>query len=218
MKKLTMFIMVLSLLFSLSAGAQKRIGLLGGFNFSDMTSSDNIDFEGKTTFGFGCVIDLKLSEKLNLQIEPMYSKRRVNKPEMENDPAGRVTSTYLEIPVFFKKEFGENVKPYVLLGPTISYFLSGKMEIDALGVTFEGDMKDISRSIDIGAGFGAGISYPAGKFSLFIEGRYIFGLTDFNKGGDIDLEYNVMSQTVNIEDTENKHRGLQIFAGFTLPF
>lgn len=218
MKKFALFIIVLSLLFSISAGAQKRIGLIGGLNFSDMTSSDDIDFESKTAFGFGCLIDLKLSEKFNLQVEPMYLKKSVNKPEMENDPAGRIRYAYLELPVFLKAEFGENVKPYVLFGPIISYLLSGKMEIDALGVTFEGDTKSISKSIDIGAGFGAGISYPMGNFSLFIEGRYTFGLTDFNKGGDIDLEYNVMSQTVNIDDTENKHRGFQIFAGFTLPF
>lgn len=218
MKKFFMFIIVLSLMFSMPAEAQKRIGLIGGLNFSDMTSSDDINFESKTTFGFGCVIDMKLSEKFNLHIEPVYLRKNVNQPATENDPEGKIRYSYMEIPVFLKAEFGENVKPYVLFGPTISYLLSGKMKIDALGVTFEGDLKSVTRKIDFGAGFGAGINYPVGNLSLFIEGRYIIGLTDFNKGGTVDLEYDVISQTIDVDDIENKHRGFQIFAGFTLPF
>lgn len=57
--------------------------------------------------------------------------------------------------------------------------------------------------LDLGLGFGGGVSMPMGNNTIFIEARYSLGLTDIN---DDDFD-----------DTKIKTKGFQIFAGITFP-
>lgn len=72
------------------------------------------------------------------------------------------------------------------------------------GYSEEVDIKDETKSIDFGLGFGAGVSFPAGNNSLFVEGRYALGSTNLND---------------DPEDSETsiKTRGIQVMAGVTFP-
>ncbi|KAA3660814.1 MAG: PorT family protein, partial [Calditrichaeota bacterium] len=113
---------------------------------------------------------------------------------------------YIEVPVLLKFLFGQNdVKPYAMVGPSIGYLLSSKMEYD-LGIFGSGeeDIKDETKSIDFGVGFGGGVTMPMGKNSIFVEARYAIGFVNLNDDPE-DTE------------TEIKTNGFQVFVGMTFP-
>ena len=54
-------------------------------------------------------------------------------------------------------------------------------------ITFKGDLKEVTESLDFGLGFGAGVSYPFSTAAIFVEGRYTLGLVNMQKGGTFEL-------------------------------
>ena len=108
---------------------------------------------------------------------------------------------YLEVPVMLKYAFGaNNIKPYIMAGPTIGYNLSAKRKF--IWVDESGDEEiDNIKEIDFGICFGAGVYLPMDNNSFFVQASYSYGLT------------NILEEPENEINT----KGLQIFAGFTLP-
>ncbi|MFC1725483.1 porin family protein [candidate division KSB1 bacterium] len=216
MKKIICLITAALLMFSLPVYAQNRVGIIGGLNSSTFKTDDESVYESRTFIGIGGVLDLALNKQVFLRLEPMYLQKGAL--QTDSDPEGKVKSSYLEIPLFLKYEFGGTVKPYLVAGPSIGFLLSSEIELEMSGITFKGDLKPVYKSIDIGFGLGAGIDYPVGNLSIFLETRYTFGMSDFNKGGSTDIKWGDVSQTVDIVDSNVKNKGLQVMFGITFPF
>ena len=126
---------------------------------------------------------------------------------------------YLEIPVLIKAEFGKSIKPYFILGPSIGLLLNTEVTAEINNITFKGDSKIATENYDVSLSFGCGINYPISRFSIFVEARYLYGLSNTIKGGLFKLSYkNVAEELEWSKDTDKiLNRGLQIMTGITFP-
>lgn len=193
------------------SSAQVHVGVLGGLNLAtiSMEPDPGADFSGRTVFGFGGVLGVGLGENTVLYVEPMYLQKggvrtaQVDDDEIKTD--NEIKLAYLDVPFMLRFALGSgNIQPFVMVGPTIGFKLSAKVEKKAGSNPGEKDMKNDIKSIDLGFGFGAGVSLPIGKSSVFFEARYALGLSDINDVSE-----------ANTPDV--KTRGFQIFTGFTFP-
>jgi Outer membrane protein beta-barrel domain len=219
MKKLTLSAAaLLVLLFSMSASAQPRLGVIGGLNVGNLDA----DFDKaitkvstKTFFGVGGVVDLRLNENFSLYMQPMYLRKGALVKDLQDNIEFPFTFAFLELPVFLKAEFGSAVRPYLMAGSTVGYLLSADVEGKYSGITFKGDMKEVTESLDFGLGFGAGVSYPLSTVSIFVEGRYTLGLLNMQKGGTFEISAGPIVQEItwNKDVDAYKNRGIQIMAG-----
>lgn len=223
MKKLTILtLLVLMLLLVSFANAQNRIGIIGGLNVATIDAdfdAAETDIASRTLFGVGGVLDIQLGENVFLHLEPMYLQKGALATDLDDDIEFPITSSFLELPLFVKVEFGNSIKPYVMAGPSIGYLLSSDIEGKFSGFIFTGDLKDVTESIDFGIEFGAGFSYPVGSASLFLEGRYSMGLSNLQKGGSFDLSVGPVSETITWDKDQDAYetRGFQVMAGVTFP-
>jgi hypothetical protein len=213
MKKLSVLLSVFLVLgMIMSANAQVHFGVLGGVNLAtasvDPMPEEGLEFSNLTCFGFGAVLDYYLSESIALHLEPMYLQKGTKMSmtiEGFGDFSGEMNVSYIEIPVMLKFEFGaNNVRPYIMTGPTIGYRLSAEMKMSFEGEEETEDMKDVTKDINYGVAFGGGVSMQMGNNTFFIEGRYSLGLANINDDPDDT-------------DTTIKTKGIQVFAGITFP-
>lgn len=229
MKKF-IFVCVVFLTFILisSVGAQKiQIGVLGGPNFADMNlkseSGEDQITSSQTYFGIGGTADLQIGPFFNVQVEPMYLRKGGQAMASNGDPNIDIKMNFIEIPVFLKFAFGQIVKPYVKAGPTIGFLLNSTAEAEIASpgsapVTYEADLKNVLESMDIGLGVGAGVTIPFGNNTLFVDGRYTFGLTDLYKGGSLEWKSGSDSFTVDAsEAAELSNKGIQVMLGIMFP-
>jgi len=205
------------------------IGAIGGVNIASIsTDLEDVKSKNLTAFGIGGVVDWKLRGNLALCFEPMYLQKgaKLEFPIVEiggvvetifGEMEGEFNYSYIEIPMFLKYSLSSsNIKPYLMAGSTIGILTSAKMVgIDRIKeYSSRLDIKDESQSIDYGVGFGAGVAIPVGRNTLFVEGRYVLGLTDAYKGpGELENEVDLL-----LEGARFTHTGIHIMAGLSLPW
>lgn len=207
------FVSILFLAFCGAVSAQSnQIGFIGGINIANLEEEDS-DFSSLTGFGFGGVLDFALGDKFSLCLQPMYLQKGAS--EEEGEVTLEIKMTYIEIPILFKFYLGSgDTKPYLMAGPTIGINLSSDMEMSRGGMSVEVDFSNVTETLDYGLAFGGGVSFPVGTNSLlFIEAKYVLGLADIVKEGEV--EFGGMTET--IPDAEVKTNGIQIMAGMTFP-
>jgi len=213
MKKSSVLLVVFLVLgMIMSANAQVHFGVLGGVNLANVSidpmPEEGMEFSNLTCFGFGAVLDYYLSESIALHLEPMYLQKGTKYGmtiEGFGEVGGEMNATYIEIPVMLKFEFGaNNVRPYIMGGPTIGYNLSAEMKMSFEGEEETEDMKETIKDFDYGVVFGGGVSMQMGDNTFFVEGRYSLGLANINDDPDDT-------------DTTIKNKGIQVFAGITFP-
>jgi hypothetical protein len=209
MQKISIFLVLLfALCMVLPVSAKVNIGVLGGLNLANTNVDppmEGIELSNRIFFVVGGVLDYGLSKYFRLRLEAMYLQKGVQF-ETDEAPGGvdyEFKSAYLEIPVMISYTFvTQKVKPYLIAGPTIGFCLSAKKNISWDSQHREIDIKEGTESIDFGLGLGAGLNVPIGSNSIFLEARYVFGLTNVNE---------------DPSDPEVKNKGIQIFAGITFP-
>ncbi len=210
MKKMCVLLSVLlTLCMVLPANAQVNLGFLGGLNLANISVDppmEGIELSNRIVFAVGGVFDYRFNKYFTLRLEPMYLQKGV-KFETDEAPGGvdyKFKSAYLEIPMMMTYTFViQRIKPYLIAGPTIGFCLSAKKYISWDSQHSDIDIKEDTESIDFGLGLGAGLSVPIGSNSIFLEARYVFGLTNINE---------------EPSDPVVKNKGIQIFAGLTFPF
>ena len=216
-------VMIISLLMN-TTYAQWSIGIMGGPNFADLEINfvDNTitdyDVQSRTLFGVGGFFGIYLNEYLSIQLELMYVEKGgvFTQPSI---PDMRIKSNQIELPLILKAGIGENIRAYIIGGVFLSFVLDATVETELAGLSLEGDLTEILKKTEFGAVFGTGISIPVWKGSAFIEGRYALGLTNLNKGGNIDLTNGnllVAGPQTDPQD-EIKTIGIQIMLGYQLP-
>lgn len=95
--------------------------------------------------------------------------------------------------------------PYMMAGPTIGLKLSSQVLVRQAGILNSVSYSAIdgkTKFIDFGLGFGAGLNVPKGNHAVFVEARYVLGLTNINDASEANV----------------RNKGLQIFTGITFPF
>ena len=176
-----------------------QFGVKAGLNLANISfdpEPEGASFDAATKFGLGGIMLYPLSEVLDLQVEAMYLFKG---SKAEIDFFGDVivvefNFTYLSVPVMGRYNLGSgDTSPYIVVGPEFGFLLSAKSKVD----DEEKDIKDTTKSIDLGLNIGAGVSMDMGTMPVFAEVRYSLGLSD-------------------IEDNDNsttKTTGIQLFVG-----
>ena len=208
MKKLSVVLFILSLFLAMPSWGQVEVGILGGATFPDLSidpDDPDVSYDTRTGFTAGGILVINITRAFALQLEPSYTQKGARADGVEREGFGvqkaNVRLSYIDVPVLLKFSMGNtSVNPYLLAGPSISFLLSSKLDFDNEEITTE-DLKNITRDIDFGVNFGAGVSLALGNNQLFFEGQYNLGLIKIDE----------------VESLSFKTRGLQFKTGVAFP-
>jgi hypothetical protein len=161
MKKM-LLLAVLTVLGFTNVNAQKiKFGVKGGLNFANISGDNTKDADLVTSFNFGVLSEIPISEKFSFQPELMYSGQGYS----FND--NTVALSYLNVPLMGKYYLTKGFS--VEAGPQIGFLLAAKNE--------KINVKDSFNTVDFGVNFGLGYKLDNG---LNFGVRYNLGLTDIN--------------------------------------
>ena len=176
MKKLLLVMAVVA--FSFGANAQETtFGLKAGVNFASVGGDDADGLDGRTSFHFGGVATIGVSEKFSVQPEVMYSSQGASQGDAD------LKLDYLNVPVLAKITVAEGFS--VEVGPQVGILLSA----DADGE----DVKEFLKSTDFSGAIGLGYQMPSG---LNFGARYNLGLGNISDENDGDIKNNVFQVSV----------------------
>lgn len=178
MKKL--FLVAAIAAFSVTASNAQGIsfGAKGGLNLASVNGDGAEEVNGRTTFHIGGVVNIEISELFAVQPEVIYSSQGFTQ-DFSDFEGGMVESTvkldYLNIPVLADITVVEGLS--IQGGPQFGININSEVEVDGESA----DIDDVE-TVDVAAAIGAQFELPIG---LFFQARYVAGLTEIVKDGDI---------------------------------
>ncbi len=168
MKK-TILIAIVLLATTVNVQAQlAQFGVKGGVNFANFSGTE-VKTDAITSYHVGLIAEIKLMDKFAIQPELLYSTQGASQ---EVTVAGNVIGDYknklgyLSIPVLAKIYLNESFSLEV--GPQASFLLSEKNDFDVKN----------SKTFDFDLAGGLGVKVTK---SIFLQGRYVLGLTEISK-------------------------------------
>lgn len=151
------------------------------------------------TFGLGFNIPF---DRGTFSFEPTLNYHTKGGEYEETGITGGSPLRYLELPLLFKIRFSnEEVSPYFLLGPYISYLLSARFYAQGLGQSVDNDIKESTKDFDFGLMSGLGIDFALSSSSrLGFQFLASWGLIDLAKeeGGPYHAKNRHLGLLVNI--------------------
>ncbi len=191
MKKLLLFVTILSLTFASTNAQEFRIGAKGGANFASLIGDDADGSKTLTNFHIGAVAKIGISELFSLQPELVYSNQG---SKGEGSDSGKLKLGYINLPIMADFMVAEGLS--LQAGPQVGFNISSKVE------NGDGDEFDLDNvnTLDISLGIGAQYVLP---INLFFQARYNVGLSnvieDFDDGinsASTDAKNSVISVSV----------------------
>lgn len=176
MRRLTVVLLASAILSGWAGNASANhmsLGIEGGLSMANITTDPTTTTDSRTGLSLGATFDLQLYEWLYLNPEVLYVQAGA-----KNQATPVVTSKvdYIAVPVNFKAKFDATpeFKPYVFVGPSIAFKVTGKTDdgtttADILGL----------KSTDFGLGFGGGFQWwVTPTVAVNLNGRYVLGLSN----------------------------------------
>lgn len=160
-------------LFALSANVQAQLvkfGIKAGLNYANQTGTaitvDNTNYttDAITSYHAGLVAEIKLVDSFSIQPELIYSTQGATYKNAFEEFKNELG--YLSIPVLAKIHFNKVVS--LDLGPQASFLLSERNNFNVKN----------AETFEFAAVGGLGINLTK---SLFLQGRYVLGLTEASK-------------------------------------
>ena len=209
--------------------AQVQIGLTGGVNFSG-ADQNNFYYSraiSTTGYAFGGVLDCPVTEHLSFLIEPSYvEKGTYAQPFSYRGTVPRLSFdlSYLQLPLLLKYSVGKDLKPYLLLGPSLGFNLSSDVGAEISGPWF-GQLEvmanagSVMRDVECSVEFGGGLSYQLDDIlTVFVEARYARSLSNALKQGRFIVSVANEMAAAEIENNASyRNKGFIVMVGFTLP-
>lgn len=198
--------------------AQVEIGIVGGWNISNLDVKDN-DLSSEWNYGAGAVVDVYFSENMGLRTEPMYLVKGGVIEASQSDPRLDISLDFIELPLLFIYEFREHETFYLLGGFSVGYQISSKVESDIGGIPFSADLSSAVNTIDISGVLGAGFKLPIESVKLFFEAKYSYGFINMQKGGTIYFKSGPIELPMELDSEADAFStlGIQIMGGITIP-
>lgn len=174
------------------ATAQVEFGFRPGLTIADVSlDTDGVepDFDTRTGFVAGIFLEVPLSANLSFQPGLSYAQKGAGVSESfeGEDFNFGVELDYIEAPLLLKYAFPTtgSVGVHLYGGPALAFESSCKLAFEGEGVEAsvdcdaEGsDIQFDTKSFDVGAMLGAGVSFPVGARATFlVDAFYNFGLT-----------------------------------------
>lgn len=153
-----------------------EIKAMAGINFSKYLFSgpiDSLNRQQKTgcDFGFGCIFDINVN--LKLEINAFYSQRGA-KVSIAYTPDTTVSGYYKNItinfPLFFKYQFTDKASPYIALGPEFIFVTAHHLIFPESGDVL--DLIDNTKKFILALDAVLGYEWPLGQWGLSAEIRY----------------------------------------------
>lgn len=161
MKKIVL-VTVIAVFGLVKVNAQEiKFGAKAGINLASISGDNTENIDAVTSFNFGLVAEIPISEKFSFQPELMYSGQGYS----FND--NTIALSYLNIPLMGKYYLTKGLS--LEAGPQVGFLLSAKNESI--------DVKDSFKTLDFGLNFGVGYKLENG---LNFGARYNLGLSDIN--------------------------------------
>lgn len=163
MKKLVLFLLLLSSGF---ASAQLvQFGIKGGANFSNIESNERkYDFDTRTSYHFGALLEIRIFDNLSFQPEVLYS---VQGAKVEKGISlDEVELKYVNVPMMLKFYLISD-RLSLEAGPQFGFLTNDNLE-----------RKIETESFDFAIAGGLGIDITR---HLFIQARYIAGMSEFSE-------------------------------------
>jgi hypothetical protein len=190
MKKIFLAISMIAL-FAAGAAAQGISGgIKGGLNLANLNGDDVSDTDIKTGFHLGGYVNVAFGGALSLQPELLYST--VGAKASEDGGDFKWNLSYVSVPVMLMYSFGTlNVQA----GPQFGFLTGSKWEVEEAGDSYELDVKDDTKSMDVGMNLGLGANF--GKFNA--AARYCIGLSSIDDSGDSDIKNGVIQLSLGVK-------------------
>lgn len=179
MKKVTVALMVAAVvLLAVSPLFAKGImvGVKAGVNLANLTGSDVENTSILTGMAGGAFLCYNITDIFAVQPEILFSMKGA-----KEDSAGtsiKWKANYIEIPILLKANLPTEgkIKPSLYAGPGFGILVSSK-QTDGT----EMDVKDFTKSSNIGIIAGAAVAYEMGNAALSLDARYEVGLQTIAK-------------------------------------
>ncbi|HAT69653.1 MAG TPA: PorT family protein, partial [Flavobacteriaceae bacterium] len=179
MKKLFLFAAIAAFgITNLQAQDGVSFGAKGGVNFSTLTGDDVDDLDednARTSFHVGAIVEIPISDRFSVQPEILYSGQGIKFEDEDflgQGTEAKIKLDYINVPVLAKFYLVEGFS--IEAGPQFGFLVNDEFEIeDSNGDTIESEDLDAA-SFDLGAAVGLGYKFTNG---LFLQGRYVFGLS-----------------------------------------
>lgn len=140
-----------------------KIGVKGGLNYANFTDT-SIKTDAITSYHAGIITTIKLTKSFALQPELLYSTQGASYENAISEFKNELG--YLSIPLLAKLNLSESLS--LEIGPQASFLLSKKDEFDF------NDYNTFDFAVDGGLGLKL-------TESIFIQARYILGLSEISK-------------------------------------
>jgi hypothetical protein len=173
------------------------IGVMAGVNYATVSQdpqATEVDFGYKAGLLAGAFLGYQVTDAFSIEPQALYSQKgaKVTGTGSNSSLEGSVRINYIEVPVLAKLWFpmaSSQMKPFVFVGPEVSFKVGCTAEGEILAVTGSRDCDETNgeiklKSTDFGVTGGAGIQFYAGTNVVRIDARYTWGLTDINDSGD----------------------------------
>lgn len=167
-----------------------KFGVKAGVNFASITGDDTENFDMRTSYHVGAVVEIGISERFSFQPELLYSAQGTKAKEGEVEIAFKLD--YLNLPLIVKYYLAEGFSLEV--GPYVGLLMSAKIEAEGPGGSVDQDIKDSLNDIDFG--FNTGIAYKL-ENGLSFGARYnlgLFNINDDEESSDNSKNYNGVIQ------------------------
>ena len=198
---------LLVLAFGFTYAQKAEFGIKGGINSSNFSGdTEGVDFKPRVGFNVGAFAAIKLSEKITLQPEILFSTQGAKAENVTADVNGvnytadiEFNLSYINVPVMFKYYVADKFN--LEAGPQIGFLTSAETstKVDGFNQTVDQDAKDYFESVDFGFNLGAGYDFT-NKISAGI--RYNIGLSNIAKteaGDNSELQNSVFSLSLGFK-------------------
>lgn len=177
MKKLLLCAAIAVFTMSSINAQEVKFGAKAGVNFATLGGDNADDLDSRTSFHFGAVAQISISEKFAIQPELVYSSQGASGGGED------LKMDYINLPILAKIFVAEGFSLEV--GPQIGFLMSAKADGE--------DIKDIFKSTDFSGALGLGYKLETG---LNFAARYNLGLGNIVDMDGGDLKNNVFQLSV----------------------
>ncbi|WP_338790583.1 porin family protein [Bernardetia sp. MNP-M8] len=188
--------------FSSYAQTTTSLGIKGGVNIANFRGEDVKDFDSRTAFNLGLVLNYSVAESVGLSLEADYASMGAKYDgSLLGVPTGEYTTKldYLRTTLLFNYYMGSsemNIRPELFAGPYLGFLLGANNKVE------DGDYNDVKdgyKGTDFGAAFGAGLHLKVGeKMWLVPDVRYNLGLSNVFDNDNVTGRNGVLSVNLGL--------------------
>jgi opacity protein-like surface antigen len=185
--------------FGFTNAQEAKFGIKAGLNLATFSGdTEGVDLKSKAGLNIGGFVEVKLSDKVSLQPELLYSMQGTKIDQFELSDGNQtflvdanINMSYINVPLMLKYYAAEKFNLEV--GPQVGFLVSAKTVAKANGIEVKEDTKDNFKSVDFGLNFGTGYDFSNNISAGF---RYNLGLANIAKteaGDDSKISNSVLS-------------------------